>query len=146
MMTENEKGYTLVELLAVIVIMGIIAVIAVLAINNIIEKSKKQAFVANALTMKSSAQYFAKDAMLQEKVINKITYKELVDAQLIEPILDPHSKTIMAPDETSYILANGENMISICLMGEEYNLCTNEKGEKKEIPFSDLSIDSLQKN
>lgn len=146
MMTENEKGYTLVELLAVIVIMGIIAVIAVLAINNIIEKSKKQAFVANALTMKSSAQYFAKDAMLQEKVINKITYKELVDAQLIEPILDPHSKTIMAPDETSYILANGENMISICLMGEEYNLCTNDNGEKEEIPFSDLSIDSLQKN
>ncbi|WP_171050895.1 type II secretion system protein [Bacillus sp. BHET2] len=145
-MTENEKGYTLVELLAVIVIMGIIAVIAVLAINNIIEKSKKQAFVANALTMKSSAQYFAKDAMLQEKVINKITYKELIDAHLIEPILDPHSKTIMAPDETSYILADGENMISICLMGEEYNLCTNDNGGKEEIPFSTLSIESLQKN
>ncbi|MBW3111853.1 prepilin-type N-terminal cleavage/methylation domain-containing protein [Bacillus sp. MCCB 382] len=40
MMIENERGYTLVELLAVIVILGIIAIIAVLAVNNIIEKSK----------------------------------------------------------------------------------------------------------
>ncbi|MGM0841871.1 MAG: type II secretion system protein [Bacillota bacterium] len=145
-MRENERGYTLVELLAVIVILGIIAVIAVLAINNLIEKSKKQAFVANALTMKSSAQYYAKDAMLQEKVTGKITYKELIDAQLIEPILDPHSKTVMAPDESSYVLADGESVISICLLGEEYNLCTNGNGVKEEIPFSTLSIQSLQKN
>ncbi|WP_201713640.1 type II secretion system protein [Rossellomorea arthrocnemi] len=146
MMTENERGYTLVELLAVVVILGIIAVIAVLAINNIIEKSRKQAFVANALTMKSSAQYYAKDAMLQEKGTNKITYKELLEAQLIEPILDPHSKTVMAPEDTSYVLAEGEKVLSICLLGDEYNLCTNDSGEKAEIPFSTLSIQSLKKN
>ncbi|UTE76495.1 type II secretion system protein [Rossellomorea sp. KS-H15a] len=146
MMTENERGYTLVELLAVIVILGIIAVIAVLAINTIIEKSKQQAFVANALTMKSSAEYYAKDAMLQERQINKVTYKELVDANLIEPILDPHSKTVMTPDDDSYVLADGENVLSICLMGEEYNLCTNDEGDREEIPFSSLSIESLKKN
>ncbi|WP_173106992.1 prepilin-type N-terminal cleavage/methylation domain-containing protein [Bacillus sp. KH172YL63] len=145
-MTKNEKGYTLVELLAVIVILGIIAVIAILAINNIIDKSKKQAFVANALTMKSSAQYYAKDAVLQEKSINKITYKELVDANLIEPILDPHSKTVLSPDDNSYVLADGESVISICLVGDEYNLCSNEEGDKEEIPFSTLTIQSLRKN
>jgi prepilin-type N-terminal cleavage/methylation domain-containing protein len=145
-MTGNERGYTLVELLAVIVILGIISVIAVLAINTIIENSKKQAFVANAITMKSSAQYFAKDSMLQEKAVNKITYKELIDAQLIEPILDPHSKTVMAEDDTSYVLAEGERVVAICLLGDEYNLCTNESGEKEEIPFSALSIKSLKKN
>ena len=146
MMIENERGYTLVELLAVIVILGIIAIIAVLAVNNIIEKSKQQAFVANALTMKSSAQYYAKDAMLQEREINKITYKELVEAKLIEPILDPHSKTVMTPDDTSYVLADGESVLSICLLGDQYNLCTNEDGEQEEIPFSTLSIRSLKKN
>ncbi|MFI8685583.1 type II secretion system protein [Rossellomorea sp. NPDC077527] len=146
MMIKNERGYTLVELLAVIVILGIIAVIAILAINTIIEKSKHQAFVANALAMKSSAQYYAKDAMLQERQINKITYKELVEANLIEPILDPHSKTVLAPDDESYVLANGESVISICLRGNEYNLCTNDSGEKEEIPFSTLSIKSLKKN
>ncbi|NMH69873.1 type II secretion system protein [Bacillus sp. RO3] len=143
---NNERGYTLVELLAVIVILGIIAVIAVLAINKIIEDSKNQAFVANALTMKSSAQYYVKDAMLQEKVTSKITYKELIDAQLLEPILDPHSKTIMEPDESSYVLTQGESVVSICLLGEKYNLCTNEEGKKEEILFSTLSIQSLKKN
>ncbi len=138
MMIENERGYTLVELLAVIVILGIIAVIAILAVNNIIEKSKQQAFVANALTMKSSAQYYAKDAMLQER--------EMVEAKLIEPILDPHSKTVMTPDDTSYVLADGESVLSICLLGDQYNLCTNEDGEQEEIPFSTLSIQSLKKN
>ncbi|MBN8191132.1 type II secretion system protein [Bacillus sp. NTK074B] len=146
MMTESERGYTLVELLAVIVILGIIAVIAMLAINNIIEKSRQQAFVANALTMKSSAEYYAKDAMLHERPINKITYKELVEAKLMEPILDPHSKAVMIPNDDSYVLADGESVQSICLLGDQYNLCTSEDGEKEEIPFSTLSIGSLKKN
>jgi hypothetical protein len=84
--------------------------------------------------------------MLQEKVTKKITYKELIEAELIEPILDPHSKTIMEPDDASYVLADGESVLSICLLGDEYNLCTNDSGEKAEIPFTTLSIQSLKKN
>ena len=37
---NNEKGLTLVELLAVIVILGIIAAIAIPSIGNIIENSE----------------------------------------------------------------------------------------------------------
>ena len=37
---KNEKGLTLVELLAVIVILGVIAAIAVPSIGNIIENSR----------------------------------------------------------------------------------------------------------
>ncbi|MFD0671630.1 type II secretion system protein [Cohnella sp. GCM10027633] len=42
---KNSKGLTLVELLAVIVILGIVAAIAVPAIGNTIEKSKDKADV-----------------------------------------------------------------------------------------------------
>lgn len=42
-MLKNAKGLTLVELLAVIVILGIVAAIAVPAIGNTIEKSKTKA-------------------------------------------------------------------------------------------------------
>ena len=45
---KNQKGLTLVELLAVIVILGIIAAIAVPAVANIIDNSRKDAHVANA--------------------------------------------------------------------------------------------------
>ena len=52
---KNQKGLTLVELLAVIVILGIIAAIAVPAIGNIIENSRKDAQVANAEALYDAA-------------------------------------------------------------------------------------------
>ncbi|USK62094.1 prepilin-type N-terminal cleavage/methylation domain-containing protein [Peribacillus asahii] len=52
---KNQKGLTLVELLAVVVILGIIAAIAVPSIANIIDNTKKDAHVANAEQMISAA-------------------------------------------------------------------------------------------
>lgn len=52
---KNQRGLTLVELLAVIVILGIIAEIAVPSIGGIIEKSKEDAAVADALQIINAA-------------------------------------------------------------------------------------------
>jgi type IV pilus assembly protein PilA len=51
---KEQKGLTLIELLAVIVILGIIAAIAVPSIMGIMDNSKKDAHIANARQMISS--------------------------------------------------------------------------------------------
>ena len=44
----RKKGYTLIELLAVMVVLAIVAVIAVPVILNVVEKARKQAAIASA--------------------------------------------------------------------------------------------------
>jgi len=52
---EDQRGLTLVELLAVIVILAIVGLIAFVAIGSVIENSKKDAHVANAQQLISAA-------------------------------------------------------------------------------------------
>jgi type IV pilus assembly protein PilA len=55
---KNQKGLTLIELLAVIVILAIIAAIAIPAIGNIIENSRYSAVKADAQNVLSAANIY----------------------------------------------------------------------------------------
>lgn len=54
---KNKKGFTLLELLAVIVILGVIMLIAVPAISNVQTNNKKKAAIDNALTVLKGIEY-----------------------------------------------------------------------------------------
>ncbi|MGL6228537.1 MAG: type II secretion system protein, partial [Culicoidibacterales bacterium] len=56
---KNQKGITLVELLAVMVIVGIIAAISIPAIGNLIENTRKDAYIATAKNMQEAARIVA---------------------------------------------------------------------------------------
>lgn len=58
---ENEKGLTLVELLAVIVILAIIAAIAIPAIGNIIKNSQVGALKSDSLNAIAAAELYIID-------------------------------------------------------------------------------------
>ncbi|GAA0450517.1 type II secretion system protein [Alkalibacillus silvisoli] len=56
---KNQKGITLVELLAVIVILGIIALIAVPAIANVIEDSRYDSVKATGINIIEAAELYS---------------------------------------------------------------------------------------
>ncbi|MEC1179244.1 prepilin-type N-terminal cleavage/methylation domain-containing protein [Metasolibacillus meyeri] len=58
---KNEKGLTLIELLAVIVILAIVAAIAVPAIGNIIDNSRYKAVKSDAINVINAANIYFTD-------------------------------------------------------------------------------------
>nr|WP_052659512.1 prepilin-type N-terminal cleavage/methylation domain-containing protein [Bacillus alveayuensis] len=71
---RNEKGLTLIELLAVVVILGIIAAIAVPSIGGLINKTKDDALKADAVQVLNAAKlYVTTNTRVVDEEINKST-------------------------------------------------------------------------
>ncbi|GLH64777.1 prepilin-type N-terminal cleavage/methylation domain-containing protein [Parageobacillus sp. G301] len=92
-LVKNERGLTLIELLAVIVILGIIVAIAIPAIGAIIDNSKKDAHIANAKQMASAAR-LALSSGAFDTTKTSFTMQELYEAGYLEKIpKSPGNKT-----------------------------------------------------
>ena len=88
---KDERGLTLIELLAVVVILAIVAAIAFVLIGNVIENSKKDAVISDALQLISSAKLH--EAATGEKLgTDGITAEKLQEDELLGDLMDPWSK------------------------------------------------------
>ncbi|WP_431307296.1 type II secretion system protein [Ferdinandcohnia quinoae] len=141
---KNQNGLTLVELLAVIVILGIIAAIAVPSIGGIIDNSKKDAHIANAQQMVSGAKIAvsANSDLLPAKDsgVRYIPLEYLIDSGYLDAFSDPdggdYSKgttklsdddviALKAAPTTSYVLITKKASIyeySVYLLGENRHI------------------------
>jgi type IV pilus assembly protein PilA len=120
---KNDRGLTLVELLAVIVILGIIAAIAVPSIGNIIEKSRADAVKAEGLQVLNAAKlYVASEGA-------------------------PEDNTLEESDLSSYLTENGDIMKSGYTVKIESGneLVLNGEGTKGKVTinFSDASTKEI---
>ena len=136
----------MIELLAVIVILGIMAAIAVPAIGGIIEKSRTQSFVSNSYAVKDAATYYLKDQVANDHDVGgKITYRLLVDEGFLDEIIDPDTRNLWnSTANASYVTVVKERVESICLYGEKRKLCS--RMENKELvngpaPISELTVE-----
>ncbi|RDW16341.1 hypothetical protein CWR48_16995 [Oceanobacillus arenosus] len=97
LLKKDERGLTLVELLAVVVILAIVGAIAFVAIGNVIDNSKKDAHVANAQQLISAAKLY--EASVGEiptsglDTTTKVTGTEELVFNTIEKLTDPWNST-----------------------------------------------------
>lgn len=120
---KNEKGLTLVEVLAVVVILAIVAAIAIPAISNMIEKNRAKALVSDAINVMNAANIYFTDGGKEAS----ITADELYEANYLESYgnLDATSSVAKEAGEPIKITASGTN--------------GNVKLEKKEYTLKDLT-------
>ncbi|BAU26988.1 type IV pilus assembly protein PilA [Aneurinibacillus soli] len=83
---EDQKGLTLIELLAVVVILGIILAIAIPSISGIIEKQKAKAHQSNALMILDAAKLYYIDHPDQTTNASGVTATVLVQNRCLEDI------------------------------------------------------------
>ena len=97
----SKKGFTLVELLAVIVVLAIVMGIAAIAITNILESTRKNAFIASAQSYISGAKSLVKADEVEIMMGGTATYAPKCSATVTE-----NTKTISL---TSIRTEGGDN-------------------------------------
>ena len=120
----NNKGFTLLELLATIAIIGILTTIAVFSITKYINKGKEETYANHEKTLKRAAQNYMADNLDHIGIINA---SELHTKGYLEDLKDPKSKNSCLNDsfvsfETSQE-ANSFNTsytYTICLKCDTY--------------------------
>lgn len=110
----NKKGFTLVELLAVIVIIGLLSGIAVVAYNTFIDNARERVYKTYEDTMKAEAEMYLIDNSSMIPAVGGQTRIEIEDLG-IDPIQNPDDSNDLCLN--SYVkITRGANI------GINYNL------------------------
>lgn len=98
----NKKGFTLVELLGVIVILSVLVLIAIPIVNNIVKKSQKQIKESNVITILNAAYSWAMDEQLNITLPENVNDSITVNINTLKTTGHLKKEVINAETGTSY--------------------------------------------
>ncbi|WP_225534197.1 MULTISPECIES: prepilin-type N-terminal cleavage/methylation domain-containing protein [unclassified Enterococcus] len=143
---KDERGLSLVELLAVVVIMAIIAGIGAVAISNVIQKNREDAGISNVQSLMSSANLYQMSETGDDAIGKKspaVTAADLETKNYITQIGFLKTGT----DVTFHTTSKGNILITVAAD----TLTAGSKGSKKldhvnEKEVAELTRDQLWKD
>ena len=122
MIVKNNKGFTLVETIAVIIILGVVLSIAVPSITNVVKSTNKNRMISDAETFISEVkEYVESDTIGNTPKDNKYKLVDIKTKLSKSPYGKEYKKNSYV-DITNY---------SVCLTDGEYQATTGEEGSIK---------------
>lgn len=119
---KNNKGFTLVETIAVIIILGVVLSIAVPSITNVVKSTNKNRMISDAETFISEVkEYVESDTIGNTPSHNKYTLGS-IKSKLSK---SPYGEEYKAASYVQIV----NNSYNVCLTDGEYKAATGESGE-----------------
>ena len=96
MRKRGEKGFTMIELLAVVAILGIISTIAIAGIGSILKRTKDSYLdTQNKMVVLAGKSYYGDNRSKLPKIVgpvHEVTLKRLIELNYIDPVKDAEGK------------------------------------------------------
>ena len=101
---KNRKGFTLVELLGAITVLGILSSVAIISVSSIINKTRKQYYVSLRHTLEEAGRsYFNDHRILLPVEIDDsayVTAEKLIDTKYLKEFKDHKKQTCSLQDSS----------------------------------------------
>ncbi len=148
---KNKKGFTLVELLAVIVLLGVLIAIAVPSVLGISKSIKKKMYEAKVKTIEVAAEAWADDNKSDCESLESMRISQLIASGYLKAddntgkILNPEDNVDMKNDDISKYVDVSAICEGIPVIADSYNITREAANHVKEAVtqyFSDKSLNN----
>lgn len=133
----TKKGFTLIELIAVIVILAVIALISVPVITEIIKDTKKQAFNSSAQNIVKSAKNAYVSNKVSDEKIEPLAF-EYKDGKIIEGTTDLNYDG--ERPESGVIFIDEDGQIGIAIKNGDW--CAKKDYDKSKVTIMEYAKDT----